>query len=248
MQKAKGFTLIELLIVIAIIALLAAILFPVFARARENARRSSCQSNLKQIGLGVIQYLQDNDGRFSNVDVGYHAPYPDWMGTETRQCYSGGNCNYRWQEFLRPYVKSMDIMLCPSRRGNSVIRYNYGANHVVINNTRHEAQLAMPAATLIVLDWSTFQARPDLLAQDDWRYMPGAETASPALTCDSDAPGDCKTGRHFDGINTLYADGHVKWLSAKTVYQQARGCPSVSVTTMNCTGVQPSMWNYLKPQ
>jgi prepilin-type N-terminal cleavage/methylation domain-containing protein len=57
----RGFTLIELLIVIAIIALLAAILFPVFSRARESARRSSCASNLKQIGLGMLQYAQDYD-------------------------------------------------------------------------------------------------------------------------------------------------------------------------------------------
>src|SRR5688500_20208201 len=60
-RKHRGFTLIELLVVIAIIALLAAILFPVFARARENARRTSCQSNLKQIGLGIVQYYQDYD-------------------------------------------------------------------------------------------------------------------------------------------------------------------------------------------
>ena len=61
MKKNRGFTLIELLVVIAIIALLAAILFPVFARARENARRASCQSNMKQVALGVAQYVSDND-------------------------------------------------------------------------------------------------------------------------------------------------------------------------------------------
>jgi prepilin-type N-terminal cleavage/methylation domain-containing protein len=63
-KKKFGFTLIELLVVIAIIAILAAILFPVFGRARENARRSSCQSNLKQIGLGAMQYTQDYDEQY----------------------------------------------------------------------------------------------------------------------------------------------------------------------------------------
>jgi prepilin-type N-terminal cleavage/methylation domain-containing protein len=65
----KAFTLIELLVVIAIIAILAAILFPVFGRARENARRSACISNLKQIGLAATQYTQDYDGNFPAVNA-----------------------------------------------------------------------------------------------------------------------------------------------------------------------------------
>ena len=63
-HKRAGFTLIELLVVIAIIAILAAILFPVFAKAREKARQIACASNMKQIGLGIIQYTQDNDETF----------------------------------------------------------------------------------------------------------------------------------------------------------------------------------------
>ncbi len=67
---SKAFTLIELLVVIAIIAILAAILFPVFARARENARRSSCESNVKQIMLGVLQYAQDYDEKYPTAYIG----------------------------------------------------------------------------------------------------------------------------------------------------------------------------------
>lgn len=95
-QRARrlGFTLIELLVVMAVIALLAALLFPTFARARENGRRTSCASNLKQIGLGIAQYTQDHDGTYP---LGLQE---DW--------------NYGWPTTTEPYVKSIQVFRCPS--------------------------------------------------------------------------------------------------------------------------------------
>src|SRR5262245_47677455 len=99
--RKNAFTLIELLVVIAIISLLAAILFPVFSRARENARRSTCQSNLRQVGLGVLQYFQDFD------------EYPP--------CGPNASASWRigmgWMGQILPYVKSTQIFICPNDRG-----------------------------------------------------------------------------------------------------------------------------------
>ncbi|MGI5819202.1 MAG: DUF1559 domain-containing protein [Armatimonadota bacterium] len=99
----RGFTLIELLVVIAIIAILAAILFPVFARARDKARQASCQSNLKQIALGLLMYVQDYDETMPGFKVYYAWPDGDTRGDG-------------WYESLEPYVKNEQIAICPSGR------------------------------------------------------------------------------------------------------------------------------------
>ncbi|MCW3059481.1 MAG: prepilin-type N-terminal cleavage/methylation domain [Capsulimonas sp.] len=95
-RKFRGFTLIELLVVIAIIAILAAILFPVFAQAREKARQIACLSGEKQIGLGVMQYIQDNDERYPLAQ--YNVPTGDQI---------------IWTNAIQPYVKSWRIFRCP---------------------------------------------------------------------------------------------------------------------------------------
>src|SRR5688572_24579538 len=110
-RSQKGFTLIELLVVIAIIALLAAILFPVFARARENARRSSCANNLKQIGLGFAQYNQDNDGKFpmTRINWTFGDDEYDWTPAQVPDKDFGAACDlhhYGWEHSIFPYVKS----------------------------------------------------------------------------------------------------------------------------------------------
>jgi prepilin-type N-terminal cleavage/methylation domain-containing protein/prepilin-type processing-associated H-X9-DG protein len=114
--RLQGFTLIELLVVIAVIAILASILFPVFARARENARRSSCASNLKQIGLGVLQYTQDYDETFPpyfSDSVG-SAPYVKPDGTKISSAVDHGG----FKDLTMPYIKSDQVFSCPSDTGN----------------------------------------------------------------------------------------------------------------------------------
>jgi prepilin-type N-terminal cleavage/methylation domain-containing protein/prepilin-type processing-associated H-X9-DG protein len=103
-KKAKltAFTLIELLVVIAIIAILAAILFPVFAKAREKARQITCASNQKQIGLGVLQYVQDYDEIF---------PF--------RAGSNSADTDYSWKNAIYPYVKSTGVFKCPDNAYNT---------------------------------------------------------------------------------------------------------------------------------
>ncbi len=102
-SQQRGFTLIELLVVIAIIAILAAILFPVFGRARENARKISCLSNLKQIGLGILQYTQDYDDKL---------PMRDYGSAPNAYIFS-------WRRTIYPYTKSAQIYSCPSNTFNA---------------------------------------------------------------------------------------------------------------------------------
>jgi prepilin-type N-terminal cleavage/methylation domain-containing protein/prepilin-type processing-associated H-X9-DG protein len=112
-QRSRGFTLIELLVVIAIIAILAAILFPVFAQAREAARTSSCSSNMKQISLAIIQYVQDYDEKFPwgtyplpNTDPAFGKADLPW-GHWRRE-------NQGWEKLVQPYAKSLQIFKCPT--------------------------------------------------------------------------------------------------------------------------------------
>ena len=122
--KRHGFTLIELLVVIAIIAILAAILFPVFARAREKARQSSCLSNVKQIGTGLLMYAQDYD--------------------EVLPAFSFAGI--QWNTLLQPYVMNEQIFKCPSEPSRDL---GYGYNYYLLGNLSGPARAPQPLAKIL---------------------------------------------------------------------------------------------------
>ena len=122
----RGFTLVELLVVVAVIGLLAAILFPVFSTARENGRRTACESNLKQIGMAITQYVQDADEYYPIGEA-----IPTGANTDSRTCVTAVALQYppriksltlgstpdyfwSWMSVIYAYTKSTQIYYCPS--------------------------------------------------------------------------------------------------------------------------------------
>jgi prepilin-type N-terminal cleavage/methylation domain-containing protein/prepilin-type processing-associated H-X9-DG protein len=198
----RGFTLIELLVVIAIIAILAAILFPVFAKAREKARQASCASNLKQIGLAIVQYTQDND--------------------ENMPTARGNGEN--WADQIYTYVKSTGVFKCPDWSGNNTIDNealglsipaSYLANATGGGNTSHGyddfggvrgmgddlghvvtlAQLNYPATTIIIAEQKNGRSDPEFWGDGDLNGSDGTTLQN-----------------HTQQSNYLFSDGHVKAL------------------------------------
>jgi len=197
-MRRRAFTLIELLVVIAIIAILAAILFPVFAKAREKARQSSCQSNMKQIGVAYAQYSQDYDENFT--------PY----GT-TPPGYTGYPQNAGWMpwcQLIQPYIKSSQALICPSDANKPTAPIpSYAANHISPagcdgsvagssgngpHNYQSLASCASPAETISMIEIGGY-----------WEFW----VVSAHIDSGWAAP-----RRHNGQANFLFCDGHVKSL------------------------------------
>ena len=216
--RKNGFTLIELLVVIAIIAILAAILFPVFARARDKARQATCQSNLKQFGLGIMMYVQDYDEAMPHYGIEF--------------CADTNTTAMGFYDLIGPYVMNADIFVCPtdeytttSYRGAfpvgvgpwmRTLRCSYGivrsfagsesggrvgATPWVRGLVRY-AEIDRPAERVLVFEADAFGLR--------WNTDVGFNSEGYPIPMTSPEEVGNMRYRHSGQMNLLYADGHVK--------------------------------------
>lgn len=256
-RRRRAFTLIELLVVISIIAVLAAILFPVFARARENARRSSCLSNMKQLGLAFMQYTQDYDEQLpingstssypgsSSWDVAI-APYtgvkvgggaspaifrcPSDTAIETKSSYA-----IPWNGMHAPGSTPTFVFGTTLKPDGS----SYSANFTGVKL----ASIPHPATTIMLAELpSSLPGIPSsdpLYVNNSFGNYSNSYVTGPvggtANKQDKSRPGK---PIHLDGWNYLFSDGHVKWMRPEQTM--------IGVTNGLSQRVPGNMWARIK--
>jgi prepilin-type N-terminal cleavage/methylation domain-containing protein/prepilin-type processing-associated H-X9-DG protein len=210
-RQTRGFTLIELLVVVAIISVLAAILFPVFAQAREKARQTVCASNEKQLAYGVLMYVQDYDETLLPTAV-------------LRPGDTTGNNPILWPQEIEPYIKNNQVRLCPSDSREPASNPNsYGLNELNFTDMTDDgapppkilASFQMPSETLMLgeLGVGSINDPTDYTTPISGAYKMTAPDV------DLNDPFDARpAARHFQRVNIALMDGHVKSLRMEQFY------------------------------
>ena len=204
----RAFTLIEILVVIAIIGILSAILFPVFGRARENGRKTACLSNMKQLGIAFQQYQQDSRGKYPlAANFQAWAPgYGHWVtGTagddQSLAAPEAANGDFPYntgkqadvtQGALFPYVKSTAVYICPSNRDGKDKRLTYSMNCAVSGLS--SSRITSPGDIVLLVD--------EQYATDGYFWANNDVKSTDKLT-----------QQHNGGGNLLFADGHTKFFT-----------------------------------
>lgn len=227
MQRKEGFTLIELLVMIAIIAILAGILFPVFAKAREQARKSACQSNLKQIGQAFQSYLQDYDETFPNTGDPFL-----WMGRRWRWPLKG-YLAFGGQftgDPLKAEGQGVHILICPSDDTalHQWDQTSYAYSAAFYHDPEQIAEMTTPKHLY----------SPDLVAQlppvsqplGGVRYPSEKGLVGEWLSNHDPIPNDGGFWDWRGKRNFLFVDGHIRFLRADQMEKAVNGFPDINVT------------------
>lgn len=203
MQRNRGFTLVEILVVVGILTILAAVLFPVVARVREKGRQATCQSNLQQIHKAMMLYIQDHDSKIAPA-FGY------------------------W-EIMAAYTKNSAIFSCPSTpqpplntdakpdfyKGAYRLYVGFIHNYVLLNPGVASSQRVVGVNESVLADASKIFVHSDQAFYEFFREVSMPRADACGMTLGNGTPDVLQTAStiHNGGANSLFFDGHVKWMT-----------------------------------